>query len=108
MQKQLAGAAAILVFSLILCTLPPTKAGAEEGIEKAGVGIGVSIGNLFFLPAKAASVTMGLISSSVALIVTGGNTDLSAQILHDTTAGPYVITPELAGKAAGKRPELEP
>ena len=95
-----------MMLSLILGTFLAGTARAEDAIEKAGVGVGVTVGNMLFLPAKAVSVSMGLISSSVALIFSGGNVDLAEQILRDTTAGPYWITPELAKKAAGERPEL--
>jgi hypothetical protein len=39
-------------------------------------------------------------------VLTGGNADLTRQIWRDTTEGPYLITPQLARKAIGQRPEL--
>jgi len=39
-------------------------------------------------------------------VATGGNAELTQQIWRDTTEGPYLITPEVAHKAIGKRPEL--
>lgn len=106
MQKQIRGTAATVAFSLILGMLPLAGARAEDTIEKAGIGVGLTIGNVLFLPVKAVSVSMGLITSSASLILSGGNGDLSEQILRDTTAEPYLITPELAKKAVGQRPEL--
>jgi len=106
MQKQISGIAAAIALSSILGSLPLSSAQAEDTIEKAGVGVGLTIGNVLFLPLKAVSVSMGLINSSMALIFSGGDVDLSEQILRDTTAEPYYITPELAKKAVGERPEL--
>jgi hypothetical protein len=37
----------------------------------------------------------------------GGDDEVTRQVWRDTLQGPYVITPELARKAIGERPELE-
>ena len=71
----------------------------------AGVGIGVTLGNVLFLPIKAISVTMGALAGGLSLALTG-NTDLSKQIWQDTAQGPYLITPDVARTAVGQRPEL--
>jgi hypothetical protein len=92
--------------SLLASTLQPFSARAEEAIEKAGVAVGVTAGNMWFLPIKAISVSMGLLSGALTYVVTGGNTELTKQIWQDTTSGPYVITPEVARKGIGERPEL--
>src|SRR5689334_1106801 len=78
---------------------------AEDAMETAGVGIGVTLGNVLFLPIKAISVTMGALAGGLSLALTG-NTELSKQIWRDTTQGPYLITPEVARTAVGQRPEL--
>jgi len=96
-------AAAVVVSCAILS---PALLRAEDVIEKAGVGVGVTAGNMWFLPIKAISVTMGVLSSGLSYVVTGGNADLTKQIWQDTTQGPYVITPDLARTAVGQRPEL--
>jgi hypothetical protein len=80
---------------------------ADELIEKAGVGIGLTAGNLVFAPAKAVSVVIGALSGALSFVVTGGNLELTRQIWQDTLTGPYYITPELAKKAIGERPLLE-
>jgi hypothetical protein len=51
-------------------------------------------------------VTNGLITGALSFIVTGGNLDLTKQIWQDTTEPPYLITPEVARKGIGERPEL--
>jgi hypothetical protein len=84
----------------------PASLRAEDGIEKAGVGIGVTAGNLLFLPIKAITVTIGALSGALSYVVTGGNADLTRQIWQDTSEPPYVITPDVARAAIGDRPEL--
>ena len=66
----------------------------------------MTAGNLLFLPLKAISVSIGAVSGALSYLVTGGNADLTKQIWQDTTQGPYLITPEVAKKAVGERPEL--
>jgi hypothetical protein len=92
-------------FVLALQFLSPPLLKAEDVVENAGVGIGVSIGNILFLPIKAISVTMGVLSAGLSYGLTG-NADLTKQIWQDTTQGPYVITPDLARTSVGQRPEL--
>ena len=80
---------------------------AEEVIEKAGVGIGLTAGNLVFAPAKAVSVVIGALSGALSFLVTGGDMEVARQVWRDTSTGPYYITPELAKKAIGERPLLQ-
>lgn len=97
----------LAIVLLTLIGLPPASLRAEDNIEKAGVGVGVTAGNLWFLPIKAISMTVGALSGALSYIVTGGNTELTQQIWQDTSQGPYVITPELARTSIGQRPELQ-
>jgi hypothetical protein len=92
---------------LMLVGIFPASLRAEDGVEKAGVAVGLTAGNLWVLPIKAISVTVGALSGALSYVVTGGNTELTRQIWQDTTEGPYLITPELARKSIGQRPELE-
>jgi len=98
--------AAIAVL-LTLTSVAPAHLQAEDVIEKAGVATGVSAGNMWFLPIKAITMTIGALSGALSFVVTGGNTELTQQIWQDTFQGPYVITPEVARTAIGQRPELE-
>lgn len=95
-----------LALVIILAGSFPTLLRADDAIEKAGVAVAVTAGNMWFIPAKALSASMGLIFGSLSYVLTGGNAELTQQIWRDTTAGPYVITPELAKIAIGERPEL--
>jgi hypothetical protein len=95
------------VIALTLVALAPKVLRAEDNIEKAGVAVGVSAGNMWFLPIKAIVMSVGAISGAISYIVTGGDTELTQQIWRDTQQAPYVITPELARTSIGQRPELE-
>lgn len=93
----------LLVFTL---SFSPVSLRGEDAIEKAGVAVGVTAGNLWFLPIKAITVTVGALSGALSYVVTGGNRELTQQIWQDTTEGPYLITPEVARTSIGSRPEL--
>lgn len=95
------------VIALTLVALAPPTLRAEDNIEKAGVAVGVSAGNMWFLPIKAIVMSVGAIGGALSYVVTGGNAELTQQIWRDTTQGPYLITPELARTGIGQRPELE-
>jgi hypothetical protein len=99
----------LLVAALVLTLmgLSPASLRAEDAIEKAGAAVGVTAGNLWFLPIKAITVTIGHLSGALSYVVTGGNAELTQQIWQDTTEGPYLITPEVARKSIGRRPEFE-
>jgi hypothetical protein len=96
-------AVALLLF---LPTLDPMPLHAEDRIEKAAVAVGVTAGNMWFIPIKAITVSMGMLSGALSYVVTGGNVELTHQIWQDTSQDPYVITPKVAKQAIGERPEL--
>ncbi|HXV81141.1 MAG TPA: hypothetical protein VEG60_14785 [Candidatus Binatia bacterium] len=104
-QRNRAGLATF-VLSMALTAILPSSSQAEDAIEKAGVAVGVSAGNMVFLPAKAISTSMGLFFGAVSFVLTGGDTEVAQQMWRNSTAEPYLITPELARKAIGTRPEL--
>jgi hypothetical protein len=97
-----------LIISLVITTLmtsPPLWAASVE--EDAGVAVGVTAGNMAFLPAKAAMIASGLTAGIFSFIVTGGNMEITKQIFENTVEGPYLITPAVARAGVGERPELE-
>src|SRR5512147_1725849 len=98
----LAGMVALLIVVAMPITLP-----AEDSIEKAGVAVGVSAGNIWFLPLKAVTVSVGALTGALSYVLTGGNADLTKQIWQDNFQGPYIIDTEVARMGVGKRPELE-
>jgi hypothetical protein len=95
-----------IAVAAIVSFIWPSSLRADEIIEKEGVAAGVSVGNMWFIPIKAISVSNGIVTGALSFLLTGGNLDLTKQIWQDTTQGPYVITPELAQKGIGDRPEL--
>lgn len=97
-------AAAAVLFALAWTSPSPIR--AEDTIEKAGVAVGVTAGNMWFLPIKAMVVGWGAMAGALSYVVTGGNAELTRQIWRDTTEGPYLITPEVARMGIGERPEL--
>jgi hypothetical protein len=104
MLARLKRAAAILI--LVSICVFPALSHAEDAIEYAGVGVGLTAGNMLFLPVKAIAVGAGVFTGALSFVLTGGNADLTKQIWRDTTEGPYAITPEVARMAVGQRPEL--
>jgi hypothetical protein len=96
----------LAILGAALIGLSPVPVKAEEAIEKAGVGVGVTAGNLLFLPIKAISVTIGALSGALSFVVTGGDTEVTGQVWQDTAQGPYAITPEVARTGIGYRPEI--
>jgi hypothetical protein len=85
---------------------PPSLRAEDTTTEKAGVALGLSLGNMVFIPAKAISTSMGLFFGALSFVLTGGDTEVTQQMWRDSTADPYLITPEIARKAIGRRPEL--
>ena len=106
MTKRIRAGLVSVVLAMTLTAILPSLSRAEDAIEKAGVAVGVSAGNMVFLPAKAISTSMGLFFGALSFVLTGGDTEVTQQMWRDSTAEPYLITPELARKAIGRRPEL--
>jgi len=97
----------LLVALLLAAMLFPIRAHAEGWREEAGVGIGVVVGNTFYIPIKATLVVFTLPQSLLALVTTAGDTEVAKQILQNGTKEPYLISPKLARTGIGSRPELE-
>ncbi len=99
--------ATVAIVALLWNIFPVTPLRAQEVTEKAGAAVGLTAGNVLFVPLKAISFTMGAISGALSFVLTGGDTEVTKQVWRDTLQGPYVITPQLAQKAIGERPELD-
>jgi hypothetical protein len=98
---------AMIVLFFVLGGIAPALVRAEDANEKAGVAVALTVGNVLFVPIKAISASMGLLTGAASLLFSGGNVELSKQIWRDTTEGPYLITPDVAKAAVGDRPELD-
>jgi hypothetical protein len=99
--------AAFAGLTLGIALFAPLPVRAADPIETAGVGVGVTAGNAVAVPAKIISVGTGFIAGALSFILTGGNADLTRQIWSDVTEGPWYISPAVARRAIGERPELE-
>ena len=99
--------ATIAVTCFLWSIFPAAPLRAENTIENAAVVTGVTAGNMWFIPLKAISFSMGAFSGALSFVLTGGDTEVTRQVWRDTLQGPYVITPDLARKAIGERPELD-
>lgn len=95
---------AALILSALLW---PRPLPAEELVEKAGVGIGLTAGNVLVVPLKTIAVYVGLTTGILSFILTGGDMEVAGQTVQNSIEGPYLITPEIADKAIGERPELQ-
>lgn len=95
----------ILLLSILFFS-PPLL--ASDPVEEATIAVGVTAGNMWFVPIKAISALWGLATGGLAYVVFGGDADMARQIWEDTTQGPYLITPEVARGAIGKKPEPVP
>jgi hypothetical protein len=107
MTIDMCGLSRLLAAALVASSLAVCPARAEDRIEDAGVALGVSAGNLLFVPVKAIAASMGAFSGALSWVLMGGNEEVTRQVWRDTLKGPYLITPELARKAIGERPEQE-
>src|SRR4030095_4644152 len=97
----------LLALAMVLIGTMPSLLRAEDTtIEKAGVAVGVTAGNVILLPAKAISTSMGLFFGALSFVLTGGDTEVTQQMWRYSTEGPYLITPEVARKEIGKRQYL--
>ena len=93
--------------ALLLCVLlSPSTLFADDFFEKAGVGVGVIVGNLIYVPVKVTTMIFAVPQGVFSWLLTGGNDQLTKQILEDNLEGPYFISPELAEFAVGERPDL--
>lgn len=91
---------------LVATLLLPSVLPASEITDQAAVAIGVSAGNLVFVPVKAITVTWGVAAGGLAYLFFGGDSEMARKIWEDTSRGPYFITPEIARAAVGRRPEM--
>ncbi len=96
----------LLVVFFLIAILSPTYLHAEEAIEKAGVALGVTVGNMIFVPLKVVLVGFAAPVAVISWLGSLGDTQQVKEIWTNTTKMPYFISPEAARKAIGERPDL--
>lgn len=72
----------------------PLKASESYG-EQAGWGLAAVGANLFYIPAKVAYATMGLVAGGIAYAMTLGNRRAVEAIWSPAFGGTYVVTPAM-------------
>lgn len=98
----------LVVVPLLLLALSfPPPVLAVDVVEGAGVGVGLTAGNLLFVPVKVISFFSGLIGGAASFVATGGSVEVTRQMWQSAVEGPYLITPSVARTAIGARPEQE-
>ena len=91
---------------LFIAFMVPGKVDAADWREDAGVGVGLTAGNVIFVPLKAILTVVAVPQTALSFIATGGDTEVAKQIFENGTEGPFLITPPLARTGVGERPEL--
>lgn len=81
----------ILVITLLL--FASENARAENTWRTAGLGVGSVFCSLFYSPAKVLYAAGGLITGSLAYLVTIGDQETANNIFVPTLRGTYIITP---------------
>ena len=79
----------------------------ERPIDRTAAGVGVTFGNVVFVPFKAISAVWGLGMGGLSFILSGGDTELTRQAWRDVTGDPYIIDQEFARQSVGYRPEKD-
>ncbi len=106
--SKLAKFKALRITFLMIALLLPMSSSANDFTEKAAVGIGTTVGNSIYVPFRGAVFVLGLTVGALSFVLSGGNAEVTQQMWENTIEGPFLITPEMARKAVGERPELLP
>ena len=96
----------LLAVFFLIALLSPIYLHAGEAIDKAGVTTGVTVGNIVFVPVKVALVAFAVPVAVISWLGSLGDTQQVKAIWKDTTDRPYFISPQVARKAIGQRPDL--
>ncbi len=74
-----------------------TKGGTESSSYwgDAGYGTLAVLTNLLYMPVKVVYASLGLVTGSLAYVLTVGNTDTAQQIWSPSVGGSYVVTPAM-------------
>ncbi len=73
------------------------KSGATHGSywSDAGYGTLATLGNILYMPAKVVYAGVGLLTGSLAYVLTAGDGDIAQSVWSPSLGGTYVITPEM-------------
>jgi hypothetical protein len=94
----------LMVCLLSRVVLADTKETKETSYwSDAGYGVVAVIANVLYMPAKTVYATVGLVTGSLAYIVTVGDSDTAQKVWSPSLGGSYVVTP---GMLHGDEPIL--
>lgn len=79
----------------------------DEVIDTAGIGYGVTFGNLIYPGFKAATMILAAPQAGLAWLLSLGDTEQARTIWETQTEGPYYISPQEARKSLGLDAESE-
>jgi len=96
----------LLAAFFLIVFLSPTYLHAGEAIDKAGMRLGVTVGNMVFVPLKVALVGFAAPVAVISWLGSLGDNQQVKEIWKNTTEMPYFISPDQARKAIGERPDL--
>ncbi len=89
-----------IVVGAVLCALAQVAwaAGNEkEGSywSDAGYGTLAVVANLLYMPVKVVYGTLGLVTGSLAYVLTAGDSDTAQRVWSPSLGGAYVVTPAM-------------
>jgi hypothetical protein len=105
----------MLVVGVMVCVVSQTaraqtaNANAQEAKEsgsywsEAGYGTVCVLANVFYMPAKVVYATVGILTGSLAYLLTAGDSDTAERVWSPSLGGNYVVTP---GMIRGDEPIL--
>jgi hypothetical protein len=88
-----------ILATALAVTLAPSLAGAENealGTSKeGGMGATAALASLVYSPIKLVFATGGLVSTGLAWMFSGGDSEVASTVLTRSVRGSYVITPAI-------------
>lgn len=90
----------MMVVAVLLCVLAQTVRAAGTETEgsywgDAGYGALAVFANILYMPAKVVYGTLGLLTGSLAYVITVGNEDTAQQVWSPSLGGSYIVTPAM-------------
>ncbi|HVO25300.1 MAG TPA: hypothetical protein VMW56_16895 [Candidatus Margulisiibacteriota bacterium] len=89
-----------VVAGAALCVLAQTAWAAGNAKETsywsdAGYGTLAVVANVFYMPVKVVYGTLGLVTGSLAYVLTVGDSDTAQRVWSPSLGGAYVVTPAM-------------
>ena len=90
----------VMLIAAVLCLLVQTAHGLASDEEStywgdAGYGNVAAFANIFYMPVKVVYGGLGLITGSLAYVLTVGDSDTAQRVWSPSLGGSYVVTPAM-------------